>query len=114
MSRPTLRLLGFAVFAGALAWSAAGCGGPDEDAICKDSEACRTGNDKDVEACKVELEYIGNVASDVGCSDEYDTYFQCMQDHATCKNGNWGDTTNACETETNAWNHCMGGNVKVD
>jgi hypothetical protein len=89
-----------------------GCGGPDKDAICKDVEACRKGNDRDVSACTVQLDYADEASSDLGCSSEYDNFYQCLQDHATCENGNWGlhgSNAKACDAEQHAFNHCTGG-----
>ena len=90
----------------------AGCGGPDHQAICQEREDCSDGNDKDVEACVAEYDLKEDVAGDLGCSSEYDTYYECFQDAARCKNKSYGVDPNDCEAEHNAYQRCAG-NVDV-
>ena len=66
-----------------------GCGGPDHQAICEEVEDCAGGNDKDVAACVADLDYIEEVSSYLGCSDEYETAVECVQENATCKDKRW-------------------------
>jgi hypothetical protein len=74
------------------ALAAAGCGGPDFEAICDEQEKCSGGNEKDLEACVVAFEGFADVADDIGCTDEFDAYFTCSQEHASCRDVPTGDT----------------------
>jgi hypothetical protein len=76
----SLLRLGIGVLAAALA----GCGGPDHEALCEQQVECIGGNDKDLEACVATLDYVEGVSSDVGCSDEYDAYFECRESELEC------------------------------
>ena len=94
----------------------AGCGGPDHQGICEKIEDCRdpSGNDKDVAACVAQLDYAEDISSDQGCGDEYDVYFEGVEQAASCKNHNFGVDKNECEAEANAFNRCADVNVEVD
>ncbi|NUQ75019.1 MAG: hypothetical protein HUU21_15825 [Polyangiaceae bacterium] len=67
------------------ALAAAGCGGPDFEAICDEREKCWGGNDADREACVVLFEGYADIASDIGCADEFDTYFVCQEENFACR-----------------------------
>lgn len=74
------------VLAGALiAMAMFACGGPDLKKICKETEACRGGNERDVEACVEVAEAERNLTDDIGCGDEHDTYYECYEKYATCR-----------------------------
>jgi hypothetical protein len=93
--------------AGALSVGALGCGGPDVDAMCEKIEDCRGGNDKDVKACVVDLEYVEDASDEIGCSSEFDDYFECVESHATCKDKSWSvQSASVCEAENNAYQRC--------
>jgi hypothetical protein len=115
-------------------FGATGCG-PDIDGLCADQEACLGGNQADIDACIVAGDAQREIASDVGCTDEFDTYFECtrpllecvsapiggtcMSDSdcpgsATCDNGSCAasfyglgqDNQDKCEAEAAAYNKC--------
>src|SRR5262245_31018856 len=76
---------------GTLAWcvvlfslAGQGCGGPDFDTLCQAQEDCIGGNEQDVEACVTTLEAYSDVADTLGCTDEFDTYFDCAIEKAEC------------------------------
>lgn len=76
---------------------ATGCGGPDFTAICDEQEACSGGNDKDRAACVAAFEGFADVADDIGCAAEFDAYYVCSQEHASCRESPTGDT---CMTDS--------------
>ena len=91
------------------ALAATGCGGPDFEAICDEQEICAGGNEKDREACVVAFEGFAEVADDIGCADEFDAYFLCSQENASCRDLPTGDTCmadNDCNGPGNA--RCSG------
>ena len=67
------------------ALAAQGCGGPDIDAICQEREQCLAGNEADIEACVVSFEGVSDLASDIGCGDEFDAYWICQETQASCR-----------------------------
>lgn len=112
-----------------------GCGGPDLQSYCDDRESCLNGNSADVDACVASFKGQRDVASDIGCGDEFDTYYDCVIGKASCRSVNTGmacqtsdqclsaDVTcsggqcvsktydidsDQCAAETHAWNHCEG------
>ena len=98
-----LLLLGVVVGFGAI-----GCG-PDFQTVCEDSEKCYNGNDADIEACVALFEHEQDVADIRGCGDEFDVWFECYMDKATCdtQNNDYGLRNNSdCEAESNAYQHC--------
>ena len=74
---------------------AVGCG-PDLQSICEQAEDCHGGNEKDVEACVVQMETEQELVDDIGCSDEYDEYMECYEGSAECRDGGPGVP---CQTE---------------
>ncbi len=62
----------------------AGCGGPDLQAMCEEAENCVGGNDADIDACVAESELYVDLLDDIGCSDEYSEYFDCIEAASTC------------------------------
>jgi hypothetical protein len=77
-SRGSALLRMFALFA-----VLGGCG-PDVQTICEDREACTGGNEKDVEACVEGWDAQGDLADELGCSDEYAEYADCFEQSAEC------------------------------
>ena len=112
---------------------AAACG-PDFEAYCDEREACLGGNEADIEACVAYYDGASDAASDLGCSDEFDEYFECASGASECRTQSTGMpcTTDencgtsmahcnagqceyknygvaddeACKAEDNAWEHC--------
>lgn len=60
-----------------------GCG-PDIQAICEARIACTGGNDLDVAACVATTEVEADYQDDIGCGDEYDAYYVCIEPHMKC------------------------------
>ena len=63
---------------------AAGCGGPDHEGFCERQQECIGGNDADLEACIVSLDYLEDSADDQGCDDEYEAVFECRDEKLEC------------------------------
>jgi hypothetical protein len=99
----------------ALAWISVGCGGPDLDALCQQSSDCVGGNEKDVEACIAQAEFIEDVASEIGCTDEYDELFACTEEHASCEGQSVGAAcmSNADCEQISASSTCSGGECQL-
>ncbi len=83
------------------ALAAVGCGGPDFQALCEKAEGCADGNDKDIEACVVGLEASADVADAIGCTDEFDAYYECLGEKYACEG-----IEDACETEGRVLGRC--------
>jgi len=76
------RYLLFMSFA-ALASFAAGCG-PDLASVCEQQEACLGGNEADVDACIAAAEGQYDADGDIGCADEFDVLFECINPKLQC------------------------------
>ncbi len=63
---------------------AACSGGPNADAICQERETCQHGNDLDVDACVVSFTTSRELAGNLGCSEEFDAWFECFETTASC------------------------------
>ena len=88
-----------------------GCGGPDHDSLCEQQVECIGGNDADRDACVATYEYMADVADDLGCDDEYDAYFECLEGSATCDTQ---DTQQPCSTDEECGGaRCDGGTCKI-
>jgi hypothetical protein len=82
--------------------------GPDVQTICEQTEDCRGGNEEDVEACVVAHDLEGDLASEIGCSSEYEDYFDCFETEAECQDS--GPTGIPCMTEAECGGlTCSGG-----
>jgi len=96
----------------ALAALAAVACGPDFDTYCEEAEACLGGNDADIEACVASAEGEGDVASEIGCGDEFDEFVDCYLDKADCIDQTTGmpctDDTQ-CNQVPQLNSHCSGG-----
>ena len=74
----------------ALAAAVVGCGGPDHEAYCEEQRDCIGGNDKDLEACIVSMDYMEDVADEQGCADEYEARFECREAETKCDSQDTG------------------------
>jgi hypothetical protein len=97
----------------AVAVGAPGCNTADLQTLCEKQASCRGGSDKDIEACVVASESQETLIDDVGCSDEFVTYSDCLLDKGTCEvlaqgnpcqshadcNGGQCTTANICEVK---------------
>lgn len=72
------------VLGAGIALAATGCG-PDFDALCEERASCRGGNDMDVDACIEAYDAMAEHESDIGCTDEFDEFYQCYIDSASCQ-----------------------------
>jgi hypothetical protein len=101
-----------------IACAAAGCGGVDASTFCSDQEACRGGNAADIKACGDEVQIAQKTAGDLGCSNEYKAYFNCVAANATCHQVNVGPCMagSKCATPgaTCKAGQCSIGNYGVD
>lgn len=105
--------LRLAVVALATALGAIGCG-PDIATYCQELEDCRGGNDKDVEACVAELEGDAEKMDVLGCTEEFETYFECVQGELECREQSLGVScsTNADCDQFDSSAVCSGGECK--
>lgn len=74
-------------------WLAIGlCGGcgPTTGAYCEDQTECSGGNEQDQDACVARVDYAEDTADMLGCADEFDDYFDCFFDYATCQSAQSG------------------------
>jgi hypothetical protein len=93
-----------------IAVASVGCGGPDIDALCQEQEKCIGGNEADINACIAAFEGGDELASDIGCGDEFDEFWTCQQENASCRDVNTGAncmTDNECGNEAGV--RCNGG-----
>jgi hypothetical protein len=99
----------FLLFLG-IAAASVGCGGPDVAALCEAQESCVGGNEADINACVAAFEGFEDLASDIGCSDEFDAHWTCQQENAACRDLNAGGT---CMNDADCGNdvgvRCSGG-----
>lgn len=89
----------------------AGCG-PDFEKLCSESRACEGGNDDDEKACVVEMDFGRDVADILGCTSEFDAYYDCLIEHASCRMDSYGQlctTTSQCGLDA----ECVNGTCQV-
>ncbi|HRI67826.1 MAG TPA: hypothetical protein PK156_26495 [Polyangium sp.] len=87
-----------------------GCG-PDIQASCEAEIKCEGGNDLDIEACVASEEIDEDYYGDIGCADEYDAYFTCIEPLLKC---NTTDTGQPCMTDADCFQGtCSGGNCRL-
>ena len=72
------------LFVAVAAFALSGCTS-DEQAICEDTVNCRGGSDRDIEACVVAREVDAALVDEIGCNEEYELYFTCITEKATCQ-----------------------------
>jgi hypothetical protein len=81
-----------------------GCGG--YGALCADAMDCEGGNDADVDACVVTLDYYEERASLDGCEPEWDELYACVNDEASCRDNNFS-ADGYCDRERDRWVDCV-------
>lgn len=86
----------------AVALGAPGCNDADLQTYCEERESCRGGNEQDIDACVVASETEEYIVSDIGCSDEYVAYFDCLLEKGSCRTVGQGQNCNTDED-------CFGG-----
>lgn len=94
-----MRALGLGLLV--LSCGVVGCG-PDIDSYCEKEVQCLGGNDKDIDACVAIYDVSGDFYSDLGCSDEFDAYFECITPLAQC---NENPTGKSCTTNDDCNNN---------
>lgn len=101
----------------AMAATTLGCG-INHRSLCEEVEDCREGNEQDIDACVVTAETSERLADDIGCQEEYDTYFDCYIDKASCESETIGlscQTNDDCPVGScNASNECERNNYGLD
>jgi hypothetical protein len=77
---------------------------------CEQAVDCLDGNDLDIDACEASLGGYSDTASAYECSDDFDAYFECLNDRSSCKSTNgtdyWTDDGD-CNDESDDLAHCM-------
>jgi len=74
--------------------------------FCEDEMNCRGGNDMDIDACILDMNEAEDIADLYGCTDDWDTYFECLQAEAQCDDDNWTDDGD-CAKEGERYNKCI-------
>jgi hypothetical protein len=72
---------------------------------CSDKMACLSGNDNDIDACKIAQDAEDDRASIEGCDQPWEDYSTCQKDHFACKGGKWTDD-GACDKQADAYHEC--------
>jgi hypothetical protein len=80
-----------------------GCGG--YSALCVDAMDCEGGNDADVDACVVTLDYYEDRSSLEGCEPEWDELYACVNEEARCRDRNFS-ADGYCDRENERWVDC--------
>jgi len=96
-----------ALIAGILALSVTGCRSFSD--YCSEANQCVDGNDKDLDACTVEAQHQEELAIELGCSSEFDAYFDCLEEEAECNNKKYGLPDDECETLSREFSYCVNG-----
>lgn len=99
-----MRALGLMLFMGVVI---VGCG-PDIRAQCEAEVQCKSGNDKDIEACVAVKDELQDFLADIGCDDEYEALFECTEPLQQCNSVPTGDTCMTDE-DCSADDDCSGG-----
>jgi hypothetical protein len=99
------RLLALAFCLVTLGLAGFGCG-PYGD-ICKTLRDCEGGNDKDEKACEDAWKANESFASDYGCSDNFNTYRDCIHTTLTCSGG---QPTASCDAQQQSVEACEAAN----
>ena len=87
LARPFASIGAVLVLALSIGLTAAACGGPSPETLCKrlcDCGACAAG---DEESCASSLEDAEQEAADEECGAEYDAYVTCLDESLECKDG---------------------------
>lgn len=75
--------------------------------FCAAATDCEDGNEADADACRIQVEAEQDRASLYGCDQWFDEYWQCYEDRATCRNGNYGLDVDDCANEDERYSSCM-------
>lgn len=86
------------LLATAVALAAAGCA--SFGSYCEDAAACEGGNEADQEACTLRLERDEDRATARACEEDFDAYFECLEDSSECVDGVYDGSACAEEGET--------------
>jgi hypothetical protein len=52
---------------------------------CTEAMDCVKGNDADIEACEAQAKAAEDIASNHGCSEWFDAFFECVEGAASCR-----------------------------
>jgi len=75
---------------------------------CTEKMDCEGGNDQDIDRCEVDREEEADLADEIGCSDWYDTYSECIESESSCTNDNYGLGAGDCDDESRDLASCVG------
>jgi hypothetical protein len=93
-----------------------GCG-PTTGAYCEDQVECSGGNAEDEDACAAVVDYVEELADMQGCADEFDEYFECFFDNATCQTAQTGyscsSTQECAEQGASSGAACINGSCVI-
>ena len=76
------------------------------NSYCTEFMDCVDGNDADIEACEVQEAQAREYAHIVGCGDEYERHFDCVEIESKCEN-DFYTPEDDCELETLEYNACI-------
>src|SRR5206468_1032274 len=82
--------------------------GPDLKSLCEKSESCTGGNDKDKVACVDTGKTAQTEADDLGCRQEFDDYYTCLEGAGSCQSQAVGLPCNK-DAECGGSGLCSGG-----
>jgi hypothetical protein len=71
---------------------------------CDAAQICEGGNDKDVAACKAELDTERDVGTAYGCSGEFSKLVECANTKSSCTSKRYN--TEACKDLSTAYSTC--------
>ncbi len=77
---------------------------------CDKQMSCIGGNDNDRDACVSTLRGQEKAASDYNCSDQFDAYYECRNNTATCNAGKF-DTN--CDGQKKNFDDCVKANSTI-
>ena len=89
--------------AATLLFGAAGCD-PYGD-YCTARIDCVGGNDQDEEVCEIQADLAEERADILGCIDDYDALFECLEENETCNGEEWSDG-GKCASQQEAYTKC--------
>ena len=90
----------------AVALAAAGCQSRYQDLCQRASDKCAKGNEKDVEACTVQLETQEDVAVAWECEPEWDDFVSCFESHGECDKDDGWEPKKSCDDEEKKVRKC--------
>jgi hypothetical protein len=81
-----------------------GCGSSYSQ-ICADRNDCENGNERDVEACEIDLDRSEEIASLEGCDQQWEELVDCVEASGRCSEHHWN--TERCKAESDRYGDCI-------